>query len=192
MNKEIFHLGIITSFIYTVIYVAKDNKIVEWNYIKNIYFQKEICNILDIIFDKYNIIFVGLFLGPAPLMSCRTTLIFMQGVYIALKIPIVLLSGNNHYKYKSIDIVIIQNFCGNYLLMEHNKKQKTVTLLEIENIDYSNKKVGLVSREGHTININSNYTSLLFPNIENLIKEALKKYHNNKVIKTFSQIVPFF
>jgi hypothetical protein len=192
MDKEIFHLGIITSFIYTVVYIAKDNIIVEWNYIKNIYFQKEICNILDMIFEKYNISFAGLFLGPAPLMSCRTTLIFMQGLYIALKIPIVLLSGNNHYKYKSIDIVIIQNFCGNYLVMEAGKKQKKVTLLEIESRDYFNKKVGLVSREGHSININSNYISVLFPNIENLIKEAFKKYKNNKVIKTFSQIVPFF
>ena len=118
MNKDIFHCGVITSFIYTVIYVAKNDIILEYQYIKNIYFQKDICAILDKILYLYNIEFIGIFLGPAPLMSCRTSLIFIQGLYIALKIPIVLLSGNNTYKYKYYDTVIIQNFSGNYTVIK--------------------------------------------------------------------------
>jgi hypothetical protein len=192
MNKDIFHLGVVTSFIYTVIYVAKNNIIVECEYIKNISFQKEICDKLDVVFAKYTIDFISLFTGPAPLMSCRTTLIFMQATCIALNMPIVLLSGNNYYRYKYCDVVIIQNFCGNYVLIENNKKQEKTTLLEIEKKDYSNKIVGLVSREGHNIIINSNYIVLLFPNLDNIVKDAYKKYQNNRLIKKFNQIVPFF
>ena len=175
MNKDAFHCGVITSFIYTVIYVAQDDIILEYEYIKNIYFQKEISNKLDIILQKYNIKYFAVFLGPAPLMSCRTTLIFMQGLYIALNIPIILLSGNNIYKYKCYDVIIIQNFCGNYLLIEKGKKNTISNLLELEKNNYKEKRVALVSREGHNININVNYAVLLFPNIENLAQLAYKK-----------------
>lgn len=192
MNTDFFHCGVITSFIYTVIYVAKDNIILEYEYIKNIYFQKEISHKLDGVLQKYSISYFAVFLGPAPLMSCRATLIFMQGLYIALKIPIVLLSGNNAYKYKYYDIIIIQNFCGNYLLIEKGQKNTVCDLLDLEKKNYKGKRVALVSREGHVININVDYGVLLFPNIENLAQLAYEKYKNNKCIKKFNQIVPFF
>lgn len=191
MNQAIFHCGVITSFIYTVIYVAKNNIIIEYEYIKNIYFQKEITRKMDYVLEKYTISFIEVFLGPAPLMSCRSTLIFIQGLFIVLKIPIVLLSGNNAYKYKWCDVVIIQNFSGNYILIERGMKNKSATLLEIEKNDYSNKKVALVAREGHNININTGYIVLLFPDIKALAILAYKKYTNNKCIKKVSEIVPF-
>ncbi len=122
MNVDIFHCGLITSFIYTVIYVAKNFTIIEYNYIKNISFQSDICGIFDVVFLQYPISFIAVFQGPAPLLSCRTSLIFIQGMYESLKIPTVLLSGNNFYKYNFFDIVIIQNFCGNYVLIEKKKK----------------------------------------------------------------------
>ncbi len=192
MNKDIFQLGVVTSFIYTVVYIAKNNVILDYEYVKNIDFQKEICSVFDVFFNKYDISFIGLFLGPAPLMSCRSTLIFMQGFYISLNIPIVLLKGYNNYRYKFFDNIIIQNFCGNYVLLGRGMKKQIINILELEKINFTDKKVALVCREGHSINIGMLYSVILFPNIDNLSKLFYKKYQNNKFLKKFSDIVPFF
>lgn len=192
MFINIMHCGVITSFIYTVVYIAKNDIIIDYYYFKNINFQKEITAIFDKYLEKYSFSFLSIFLGPAPLMSLRASLIFMQGLYFSFKIPIVVLSGNSLYKSKLYDIIIIQNFCGNYLLIEKRNKNKFNTLLEIEEKNYLNKKIALVAREGHNIVINNNYVSLLFPNIENFALLAYKKYQSKKYIKDFTDIVPFF
>jgi tRNA A37 threonylcarbamoyladenosine modification protein TsaB len=192
MDQKIFHCGIVTSFVYTVIYIAENNFLIEYKYIKNIDFQKDITFILSFFFQKYqNINFISVFLGPAPLLSCRTTLIFIKGLKIVLDIKIIITSGNNLFKYSFLDIVIIQNFCGKYTLLEKNKINKTISLLELEKYDYKNKKIGLVAREYHAISINNNYITIIFPNINLIIKKSYVKYNKKNWIKNLSQLTPF-
>jgi hypothetical protein len=192
MNKDIVHCGVVTTFVYTLIYIAKEDEIIEYQYIKNIFFQKEITDILDFFLHKYNdIAFFSIFLGPAPLLSCRTTLVFMKGLSLVVSLPIVVIRGNNFFKYSYFDSVIIQNFCGMYLLIEKNKKNKLMTILEMEQYNYKNKRIGLVSREGHSIKINEHYVTILFPNINSIIKKSYKKFQEGKTIKSINEIKPF-
>ncbi len=71
------------------------------------------------------------------------------------------------------------------------KKNKLIDIIELENKNFINQRVALVSREGHTISINEYYNQLLFPNLNSLVKIAYKKYKNNKIITESKEIVPF-
>jgi hypothetical protein len=183
-------LCVVTSFIYTEIYIIEDNFFGERIFFKNKEFQSSVIKLLDYFFNTYEISFVALFLGPAPLISCRATLIFFQAFFLLKKIPIITVKGKELYNYKAFDAVFIQRFSGRYICID-NKLKKTTVVTSLQEADLSDYFVGLVAREFHSLPDFISYSHILFPNREALKGLAFKKYKAGKVVKKVSQISPF-
>lgn len=189
MNKK-YHFGVITSFIYTTCYVAENRKIIEMKIFENIYFNAKITATLDNFFQKYqDPLFLTVFTGPAPLLSCRTTLIFFQGWTLTTKISLISVSGMYYYSYSDFDSIFIQNFSGKYFLLETNQKIESINLENIKRENFITKKVGLVARKEHSIPLD--HTFILQPNIEKILETAVKKYIKNDYVRDMQKLKPY-
>lgn len=185
-------LCVVTSFVYTECYISSEESIIELIFFKNIEFQEKIADVIYYFFEKYiNINFVSLFLGPAPLISCRTTLIFFQGLLYLKNIPCVLCSGYSLYKYSHYDSIIIQNFSTKYMLFHQNETMQEVSINDLENINFSNLRVGVVCRENHFLDISEKQSIILFPNQSTIVKKSFQKAYAKKYITKCEDIIPF-
>lgn len=183
--------GVVTSYIYTFIYVHKNGVISYSWYIKNNEFHKSFYTIFEKIIYEEKIDFFNVFLGPAPLLSSRTTLIAMQAFFIAKKISVVVTKGYEYYKHPDFQIIIIQNFAGFYTLIENNMMQESLLLSDIEARQFENKKIALVSRENHEIKIGVSYSYLLFPFLKKIIRDGEFKFRRGSIVKK-AQEIKFF
>lgn len=192
IKNSFISCGIITSYIYTVIYVSSGKDFYYFEFIKNNEFHYCIFSLLDDILNNFKIDFFVVFAGPAPLLSCRSTLTLMQAIFISKNIDIVLLQGYEFYKYDEFDCIIIQNFSGQYTLIEKNKiESNTFSKKDIENKDFFNKKIGLVSRENHSIKTIPFYNYILYPNIKKILQVSNYKYQLKKIITKVIDIRPY-
>lgn len=187
-KKNYTQCGVVTSYIYTFIYLYKDSVMVYSWYIKNNEFHKKFYTIFEKIIRKEKIDFFNVFLGPAPLLSSRTTLIAMQAFFIAKKISIVVTKGYEYYKHPDFQIIIIQNFAGFYTLIENNVMQESLLLSDIESRQFTDKKIALVSRENHEIKIGFSYSYLLFPFLKKIIQDGESKFRRGSIIKKIQEI----
>lgn len=190
-KKNYTQCGVVTSYIYTFIYVYKDSAMVYSSYIKNNEFHKKFYTIFEKIIQEEKIDFFNVFLGPAPLLSSRTTLIAMQAFFLAKKISIVVTKGYEYYKHPDFQIIIIQNFGGFYTLIENNVMQESLLLSDIESRQFGNKNIALVSRENHEIKIGVSYSYLLFPFVKKIIQDGESKFRRGSIVKKAQEIIFF-
>jgi hypothetical protein len=184
-------LCVVTSYVYTELYVVNDAVILERIYFKNIDFQSNIVSYVNDFFERYQIQFISLFTGPAPLISCRVSLLFFQALLFVKNIPYVVLSGFSLYRYDYCDVVIVQNFSGKYVVLEKNTKMKELTIQELKNTNFCDLLVSVVSRENHILEIDRNNATILFPNQELIVKKTLQKINTEKTSIYYEKIVPF-
>lgn len=191
MKKEVY-LGVATSYIYTIFYVAHRGKIVCTYYIDNLEFNNKISTILDTLISEYGeFIFINIFQGPAPLLSCRTMLTFFQAISFSLKIPIITHEGIDFYAFPFYDFVFIQNFSDTYLGLNCATREKNkFSSEEIKNFVIKKNKIGLVARRGHSLPFDY-FSVILFPNTEQLAFMAWNDFLKKKMINLFD-LKPFF
>lgn len=194
MNKnEKVYFGIITSFIYTIFFAAKKDTIIEYKIIMNTEFNREITVIIDFFLQNYGKpLFLSIFSGPAPLLSCRTTLSFCKGWLMASYLPFTVLQGSSYFYFDFFDLILLQNFSGTYLLYS-NTEEKIITLEDITNNKdtFNQKKIGLVARQGHEIH-DLLYTTIVYPNINKIAQNSYKNYIKQKLCTDIKKIIPFY
>lgn len=189
--KEKLYLGVATSYIYTLVYVAREGQIISTYYMDNIEFNNKITTLINSLIEQYgNFLFINIFLGPAPLLSCRTTLTFFQAISFALSIPLVTQSGVSFYSYSCFDYIFIQNFTDSYLILntKANAEEK-VHSSQLSFYENSCYNIALVGRKGHACAFIS--ATILFPNKELLALASWKDYLDNKFSDLLT-IKPFF
>ena len=191
MKREVY-LGVATSYIYTVFYVAHKGNIIFTQYIDNLEFNNKVSIILDLLVEEYGeFIFINLFQGPAPLLSCRTMLTFFQAVSFSLKIPIIAYEGVGFYVFPFYDFIFIQNFSDTYLGLNcSSMEEKKFLPEEIKNFIIKKHNIGLVARKGHMVPFD-HFSFILLPNIEQLALVAWNDFFQKKMT-SLSHLKPFF
>jgi hypothetical protein len=188
------YLGVVTSYIYTLLYIAEKGIIIDSFYIDNTEFNNKISFLLDRLFEKYGkFIFISLFLGPSPLLSCRTSLTFFQAIIFSLKIPIITQSGIIFYQYASYDYIVVQNFSDSYLILNTvSQEEEKKSSLEVKNLCSKGFKCGLVARKGHVVFDDYNVLGfIIFPDQEKLALLSWFDFLSGN-IKNVSDIRSFF
>ena len=180
LKNRIYHLGVVTSYVYTFFYVADEsNALLEEIVIENVSFNNNVTEIIDSFLKCYfSFRSLTLFLGPAPLVSCRTTLIFFQIFAYIKAIPLIAISGGSYYFYNDYDVILIQNFAGIYSVIDKEGAARTISSENELIQETNNKRVGLVGKKGHEIF--AHHAFILIPNIEKIIICSRIKYINKE------------
>jgi hypothetical protein len=177
-EKKYLSIGIVPSYLYTVIYISLNGKIIDFTFFKNIEFASKITFELDFLlkdFSTNDLSYLSIFTGPSTLMTYRTAHAFLKGISDSLNIPIILLDGVLYYSKDTI-ISLVSIFSEKYILLE-NKKEFLLNENEILNLDLKN--IFIATNNILKMNNNKNISGfILFPNLENISIDSYNKFLN--------------
>jgi hypothetical protein len=193
---------IIPSFIYTTICVFDGYNLLYREYIKNIDLQIRLPMEFEYIERMFVCDFYTLYTGPGPMLSLRLVLSFFKGVFLSSFAhgeakKVVLVRGPSYYWYDGFDVIIIQNFSSEVIVLYSCSDVMIMRETELGHIiinsNFQSKKIGIVGRSNYSFMKHDldNVAYILCPSDLLILAEGLKKYKSGEFLASISDIVVY-
>jgi hypothetical protein len=195
MNPSI---GFFTGYYYTTVFLAKDDFVVEYVYLQNREFLKNIVSILNGLIEKNfrnsEVSFMSIYTGVAPLSTLRAVCSWVQGWHRASGVPVIAINDTRHMKSNRKIPLIINMFGGKFAIVESDDLvyivDKDVLYNDLMQRFGQFECVYSVAIPDHLTNIvDGSY--LIISDINSFANDAYKKYLNKEFSK-IEDIAPNF